>query len=114
TGINHYGRNFQMYGDIKGGDFTIFSQGRGLDGLYTFNHTANTGNNSGFWSSLYHTIAQINNLLVNIEKLEQEGSIENFNSYKGQALTARALVYFDLVRLYGKAYTDDKSSYGVP
>jgi len=33
---------------------------------------------------------------------------------KGQALTARALMYFDLVRLYGKPYTQDKTSFGVP
>src|SRR5690606_37921433 len=38
----------------------------------------------------------------------------DFSDYKGQALTARALMYFDLVRLYGKAYSDDKSAYGVP
>ena len=36
------------------------------------------------------------------------------SGYKGQALTARALMYFDLVRLYGKPYNMDKASYGVP
>jgi hypothetical protein len=29
-------------------------------------------------------------------------------------MTARALMYFDLVRLYGKPYNMDKASYGVP
>lgn len=114
TSVNYYGRNFIMYGDAKGGDLTLYSQGRGLDALYTFNHTANSNNYSGFWSSIYNSIMQANTLLRNIDSLKSAGSTENFDSYKGQALTARALMYFDLVRIYGKTYADDKASYGVP
>lgn len=111
---NYYGRNFLMYGDVKGGDLTLYSQGRGLDALYTFNHSPQSNSYSGFWDTMYGIILQINNLLKNIERLEAEGSPENFDNIKGQALTLRALVYFDLVRLYGKPYNYDKASYGVP
>jgi SusD family. len=114
TSSNYYGRNFIMYGDAKGGDLTIFSQGRGLDALYTFNHTESANNYSGFWSTMYAAIQQVNNLLENIEMIEAGGTAENFDEVKGQALTARAMIYFDLVRLYGKAYSDDPSSFGVP
>ncbi|WP_316766169.1 RagB/SusD family nutrient uptake outer membrane protein [Pedobacter frigiditerrae] len=113
TSADYYGRNFLLYADAKGGDFTIFSQGRGLDGLYTFNHSPTTGSNSGFWSQIYYSILQTNNLLENINKLEASGAT-GFASAKGQALTARAIMYFDLVRLYGKSYDDDKTSFGVP
>lgn len=111
---NYYGRNFPLYGDAKGGDLAVFSQGRGYDYLYAFNHTESSNVYSSIWSQGYHNIAQINNLLESIEKLENDGSTENFDSFKGQALTARAYTYFDLVRLYGKTYQDDKTSYGVP
>lgn len=111
---NYYGRNFQMYADVKGGDITIYSQGRGLDALYTFNHSAQSNSYSGYWDVMYGIILQINNLIKNIERLEAEGSTENFDNFKGQAFTLRALLYFDLVRLYGKPYNFDKSSYGVP
>jgi len=114
THFNYYGRNFVMYGDTKGGDLTVFSQGRGLDQLYTFNHSVSTNSNSGFWSHIYFCILQTNNLLESIEKVGAEGSLLNFNKFKGEALTARAMMYFDLVRLYGKAYDDNKSSFGVP
>lgn len=114
TSFDYYGRNFIMYGDAKGGDLTISSQGRGLDALYTFNHSVSSNDYAGFWTQIYDGILQVNNLLKNIEKLENEGTSEDFSNYKGQALTARALMYFDLVRLYGKAYTDDKTSFGVP
>ncbi|WP_114790144.1 RagB/SusD family nutrient uptake outer membrane protein [Niabella yanshanensis] len=114
TNSNYYGRNFILYGDVRGGDMTLYSQGRGLDALYTFNHTVSANNFSGFWSTIYNNILQANNLIFNINKLKAEGSIENFDSFLGQALTARALMYFDLVRIYGKSYTDDKSAWGVP
>ncbi len=114
TNANYYGRNFIMYGDAKGGDLTIASAGRGLDGLYTFNHSASSGSYSGYWSWIYHCVLQANNIITGIEKLKTQGSTENFDNYLGQALTLRALMYFDLVRLYGKPYTMDKSSLGVP
>ena len=111
---NYYGRNFMMYGDAKGGDLTIFSRGRGLDGLYTFSHSVETGSYSAFWDHLYDCILQANSVIKSIDKLKADGSTENFDNYKGQALTARALLYFDLVRLYGKPYSQDKSAFGVP
>ena len=114
TNANYYGRNFILYGDVRGGDMTIYSQGRGLDALYTFNHTASANSFSGFWSAIYNNILQANTLIFNIKKLKAEGSTENFDNSLGQALTARALMYFDLVRIYGKAYTDDKTAWGVP
>jgi tetratricopeptide (TPR) repeat protein len=114
TSSDYYGRNFILYGDTKGGDLTIFSQGRGLDALYTFNHSKSSNNYSGFWNQIYHCILQANNIVTSIDRLEAAGTTEDFDNYKGQALTARALMYFDLVRLYGKPYSQDKSSFGVP
>lgn len=113
TSSDYYGRNFIMYGEAKGGNMAVYSMGRGLDALYTFNHSANSNSYSGFWSQIYYTILESNYLLEQIAKLEADGAT-GFNTAKGQALTARALMYFDLVRLYGKQYTDDKNSYGVP
>lgn len=113
SSADYYGRNFVLYGDAKGGDLTIASQGRGNDGLYTFNHSASSGSYSGYWSQLYFILLQVNNLLQNIDKLEAAGST-GFGAYKGQALTLRAMMYFDLVRLYGKSYDLDKNAYGVP
>jgi hypothetical protein len=115
TAADYYGRNFVIYGDAKGGDFAIRSQGRGLDQLYSFNHSASSNSFSGFWSQIYHNILQANNLILNIGLIEEAGKgTAALSEYKGQAMTARALMYFDLVRLYGKPYNMDKASYGVP
>jgi hypothetical protein len=113
TSSDYYGRNFMLYGDAKGGDMTIPSQGRGQDALYTFNHAPTSGSYSGYWSQIYFALLQVNNLLKGIEQLEASGTT-GFASYKGQALTLRAIMYFDLVRLYGKTYDLDKNAFGVP
>lgn len=114
TSSDYYGRNMFLYADAKGGDMTIGSRGRGNDGLYVFDHQVTSGSYSGFWSQIYFGIALSNNLLANIDRILAANPSNAFDVSKGQALTARALMYFDLVRLYGKSYDDDKSSYGVP
>ncbi|HYK57435.1 MAG TPA: RagB/SusD family nutrient uptake outer membrane protein, partial [Flavisolibacter sp.] len=114
TSSAYYGRNFMVYGDLKGGDLTIFTQGWTFDAMYSFNHSKSSNNFSGFWNQIYHNILQTNNIIASIDRLKAAGTTENFDTYKGQALTARALMYFDLVRLYGKPYLQDKASYGVP
>jgi hypothetical protein len=115
TSSSYYGRNFLIYGDAKGGDFAIRSQGRGLDYYYSFNHSATSGTGEGFWTQIYHNILQANNLIQNIQKMEDEDKgTAALSDYKGQAMTMRALMYFDLVRIYGKPYNMDKTSFGVP
>ena len=113
---SYLGRNMFLYADTKGGDMTIKAQGRGSDALYVFNHHQNSGSYSGFWSTGYNLLLQINNLLENIEAIEATGGdgVENFDDYKAQALTLRAMLYFDLVRIYGECYDEDKSAWGVP
>ncbi|MDR0793309.1 MAG: RagB/SusD family nutrient uptake outer membrane protein [Chitinophagaceae bacterium] len=115
TNLNYYGRIFVLYGDAKGGDFVIPTGGggRGDDALYAFNHSATGGSYVGTWSQIYFTLLEVNTLLQNIANLEAGGTI-GFDLSKGQALTLRAMMYFDLVRLYGLPYNDDKSSLGVP
>ncbi len=108
----YYGRNFILYADAKGGDLGITSQGRGYDSFYTFNHSATSNSYSGFWSQMYDVILQINTLIKSVEGMEDASS--TMLAYLAQAKTLRAIVYFDLVRLYGKPYNMDKSSYGVP
>ncbi|MDR2066061.1 MAG: RagB/SusD family nutrient uptake outer membrane protein [Prevotellaceae bacterium] len=115
TSSDYYGRNFIMYGEAKGGFLTVPSQGRGLDALYTFNHSASTNSYSGYWLQIYFCILQANMLLNDIDKLIAAGNTDNLLlQYKAEVRTARAMFYYDLIRLYGKPYDMDKTSYGVP
>jgi len=113
SSINYYGRRMMLYADAKGGDLTIYSAGRGEDALYTFSHTPTTSTYFDMWETGYTRIAQVNNLLENIERLQAAGE-SGYDFIKGQTLTLRALFHFDLVRLYGLPYGRDRSSYGIP
>lgn len=113
TTSSFYGRNFILYGDAKGGDITIQSNGRGYDYMFAYNHSATSYSMSGFWSTGYNMIMLCNNIIEGCEACEDFASGE-YDSYYGQALTIRAMIHYDLCRLYGKCYNDDKASYGVP
>lgn len=110
---NYYGRNFMLYGDAKGGDMTIYTGGNPGDALYYFNHSASSSSYWSFWSTGYNCLLQANNIINNIKKMQNEATTENFDDILGQALTIRALIHFDLVRLYGKPYNMDKNSDGI-
>lgn len=116
TSTSYYGRNFPMYADAKGGDLTIFSAGNGGDGWYYFNHSPESNSYSGYWSTIYNCLCQANNIISNIDGLladPENTEKEELEEFKGQALTLRALMHFDLVRLYGKPYNMDKSALGI-
>ncbi|MBR1538250.1 MAG: RagB/SusD family nutrient uptake outer membrane protein, partial [Bacteroidales bacterium] len=114
TAASYYGRNFLLYGDAKGGDLTIYTGGNPGDALYYFNHSASNNSYSGYWSQGYFCLLQANNIIANIKALQAEGTTENFDDYLGQALTIRAMIHFDLVRLYGKPFNMDRTSDGIP
>lgn len=64
---------------------------------------------NSIWAKLYKVINHINNILSHIE----EGGDEQFEYsklYKGEALALRAMIHFDLLRLYGApVWAEDKS-----
>lgn len=113
TSSSYLGRNMFMYADTKGGDLCIVSAGRGMDAMFKFNQSASGTSYSGFWQQGFNIILQLNNIIENVEALEAEGA-SGFDNILGQAYTLRAMVYFDLVRLYGKPYNYDKGAWGVP
>ncbi len=74
TTTTTYGRNIFLYADAKGGDMTIYSTGRGADELYRYQHSATSGNYSGFWSNIYSYIMNMNTIIEQGTKLESEGA----------------------------------------
>ena len=116
TSSNYYGRNLLLYADAKGGDMVVYSNGRGNDALYNFNHEYNSSAYGAFWSSGYDLILQLNTIINRSKEIVAAGAIDNFNDVYGQAYTLRALIYFEMIRLYGLPYTlhDPSKSLGLP
>ncbi|MCL2727433.1 MAG: RagB/SusD family nutrient uptake outer membrane protein [Bacteroidales bacterium] len=115
SSLVYYGRDMFLYADSKGGDLCVGGRGRGYDGLYVFNHSQTLNSGGDFWSQIYFCVTLANNLIINIQKMIEEGKgSAALNHTLAQALTARAIFYYDLVRLWGKPYDMDRNSYGVP
>lgn len=68
---------------------------------------------SNIWLTSYDVINRTNNVLANLDKLDTSAKK---SSAEGEAKFIRSLVYFDLVRLYARAWNDGTPSAnpGVP
>lgn len=70
-----------------------------------FNNSATESIISEMWNSAYYCIANANNLLSNIETASPGiFKKEDKSIIKGEALGLRALLHFDILRLFGPAY----------
>lgn len=54
----------------------------------------------GIWANSYNIINQLNNIISHIEK-GGDNEFPHTRLYKGEALALRALIHFELLRLYG-------------
>jgi hypothetical protein len=63
----------------------------------------------GIWQSAYSTILRANNVINS----SLQGN-ENIDQLRGEALAIRGLMYFELVKFFGKPYTVDPNALGVP
>ena len=76
-----------------------------------FNYTYNAGIGlnvvpriEGIWSNMYSAIAQCNYILKNVDQHANVLPGNAYNVVKGEALGMRAMLHFDLLRLYAPAY----------
>ena len=114
TSSSYYGQYFLLFGDARGGDFTIYTAGYTGSNMYYFAHTQTSNTYSGIWSQVYNCLLQANNIIKNIEAMRDNGnSSSSLDDILGQAYTARALMHFDLVRVYGQPYNMNKGAYGI-
>lgn len=63
------------------------------------------------WNGMYQGIANINNVLENIDTRKGIFTGNNYNTFKGESLALRAYLHFDLLRLFSSI---DPSSIGIP
>ncbi len=85
-----------------------------------FQYDANENIKNAFaniWEEGYQTIVNCNNIIKNIENLDAEqfryGELEK-NMIKGEAMAARAMLHFDLLRLFAPAPQFDDAKLYIP
>ena len=90
-----------------------------LESLVNYQRVANWSYQSDefymgeIWRTLYNTIYQANTVLVNVERFSGENT-KKYNRIKGQALAARAIAHFDLLRGYANNLDRNSTDLGIP
>jgi tetratricopeptide (TPR) repeat protein len=109
-----YGGGIHLYPDLLATQNVIRWQGTYQELTQIVGQTIPNDNFfiTSLWLDAYQAINQTNYVLANIGK----ANASNKNDILGQAKFLRGLVYFDLVRLFGKSYNDGSptTNLGVP
>jgi hypothetical protein len=69
---------------------------------YFYSEPAVRAEIDGIWGGMYNNIANLNNLLSQIDRKKDIFTADNFNRVKGEAIALRALFHFDLARIFGQ------------
>lgn len=120
--VDYYGQQFFVYGDVHAGDDYQYNNIGGSNRAsfyYDMNYqTASEFTSSTSWKSPYIVIGRANRIIAAAEGGALSDAAEakaTIDQYAAEAKVLRALAHFDLVRIYGKPYTEDQgASLGVP
>ena len=78
-------------------------------GLATYDPGARqSAASSGIWRRAYFLLANINTLLEHCESDRGVLNDQYYHVIKGEALALRAMLHFELFRIYGPIYSEDK------
>jgi hypothetical protein len=104
-----FGRDFPVIGDLQADNTFVETKnsGRYLP-QYNYSVVVNDATVGEMWNNAYTAILRTNRIL------ETKLTGSEVDQIKAEAYAIRALLYFKLVNIYGKPYTDDPSSLGVP
>jgi tetratricopeptide (TPR) repeat protein len=104
-----YGRDFPILGDLQADNIYVErrNSGRYLP-QYNYTQTVNDAVVTEMWQVGYNTILRANQVID--AKVTTSGAA----SIRAEAYAARGLVYFKLVNIYARPYTDNPDALGVP
>lgn len=122
--LDYYGRLMFIYGDVRGEDVQynwVDGSNRASFYYYMNYQTADNfgaGGSSAVWQTPFVVISRANRLIEAAEGgqlVDAEAEKETVDQYEAEAKVIRAMALFDLTRIYGKPYTEDKgASLGAP
>ncbi len=96
-----------------GSDDAVWGNYRNLAD-YEYNTTYWRARFSETWNKAYSLILNCNLLIENAEKRRELFKGDNYNIIKGEALALRAMLHFDMLRLFGPVYSRNPQSEAIP
>lgn len=101
-----YSADFAIYADLKGADFKALSNNNQSGPIARYQVTKNETLSYDAYYYFYKALANVNKVLSNIDNVPVETGEETaFNNYKGQLYAWRAMLHFDLARIFCQAPT---------
>jgi hypothetical protein len=119
---NYLGGRYQVYNDIRADNF-IAKNTNLVTGYSTWNHSVITSTNEviNLWGAVYAAVNAINIFLEGLDTNWKAGTMTGkitdaeYNQFKSEALTLRAMCYFNMLMLYAQPYNKDNgASPGLP
>lgn len=117
AGRNLYGDNLTMsFASALSQDYLLTVTGAPQREAKTFSYTASTvmTTTSNIWTSAYTLIAGANKIIEFTEINRSVLSNSNYGLFRGEALGMRALLHFDLLRLFGPEYIAGEYNKAIP
>lgn len=111
---DYYATRMFFYGDVSGDDMQARAQGMRSSSAYEKRFTLDDA--PTIWKTPYNVIRRANRIIeaINLKKVSDATAAQQ-GQLNAEALTVRALVHFDLVKVYSKPYTmDNGASLGIP
>jgi hypothetical protein len=115
SNYDYYGARMIYYGDVRGDDMQAAEAGKRTAACYEMNYTLSSA--PAIWRSPYIVLRRANSLLAAVEKgTVGDATAEQLNPLKGEALVARALAHFDLLRVHALPYdaATTAANHGIP
>lgn len=106
-----FGRYLPAKGDIMSDNVytSVANTGRQVNTYNLYSFTTTNAEARSVYGDLYITIKRCNQIIAS-----PLGTSTNVNQYKGEAYTARALCYLELVRNFAYPYATSSTAPGVP
>lgn len=113
---NLYGRQLTMDAvEILGQQYNMSgSHNKNKIATYAYAESVPKGTFAGIWESAFTTILSANKFLESIDEHAGVISAEKADLLKGEAIAIRAMLHFDMLRLYGPIYKVAPADPSIP
>lgn len=107
--LAYYQRNMMVYPELASGNLKFYKdKNRLLEDVYLFSQTATDCSLNETYTYLYTLLNNLNNIIQYTP--QSEGAQKDKNRILAEARAMRALIHFDLVRLYAQPYSYTSSA----
>ena len=111
-----YGANLSFgYADVLAAYYTVGTKSAFYKASkYNYREAGEEGRLSSIWSLMYKGIANLNSILKHVDERQEVFGENDFYLYKGEVLALRAMLHFDLLRLFAPSMKVGEKEKAIP